>query len=149
MRPRAAAGNAGPAQQIEQQRFRLIAAVMPEQQHIVSSMGKDLVARHSCRSLEAQAAVSVDSDMLEHETDGKAPAIIGAEFRPTIGIRGQAVMDMHRLKTVAKTESGQNMQENDRIAASRQPDTEALAGCRPGRENRRNPLREATWGTVP
>jgi hypothetical protein len=58
-------------------------------------------------------------------------------------------MDMHRLQTVAKAESGQNMQEDDRIAATRQADTETLAGRRPGREKSRDPLREAIWGTVP
>jgi hypothetical protein len=87
--------------------------------------------------------------MLEHETAGKAPAIIGAEFRPTIGIRRQAMMDMNRLKTVAKTESGQNMQEDDRIASSRQPDTAALAGRRPGRQKSCDPIRETIWEAVP
>jgi len=87
--------------------------------------------------------------MLECETDPEAPAIIGAEFRPAIGIRRQAMMDMHRLQTVAKAESGQNMQQDDRIATTRQANAEALSGRYPGREKSRDPLRETIWGTVP
>ena len=51
-------------------------------------------------------------------------------------------MDMHRLQTVAKAESGQDMQEDDRIATTREADAEALAGRRPGREKSRDLLRE-------
>jgi hypothetical protein len=58
-------------------------------------------------------------------------------------------MDMHRLQAVTEAKTGEYMQENDRIAATRQADTEALAGRRPGREKGGDPIRELIWGTVP
>jgi hypothetical protein len=58
-------------------------------------------------------------------------------------------MDMHDQQAVAEAEAGKNMQQNDRIAAARQTNAEALVGRRPGRDKRRDPIREAIWGTVP
>jgi hypothetical protein len=58
-------------------------------------------------------------------------------------------MDMHNLQAVAAAEASQNMQQNHRIAPSRQADAEAVVRRRPGRDKRRDPIREAIWGTVP
>jgi hypothetical protein len=122
---------------------------MPKQQYIAGTAAKRLIARRTGLRLQPQAVVPVYCNVLEQEFYAEVPAIVGAEPGPAIGIRRQAVMDMHRLQTVATAESGQNMQEDDRIAATREADTEALARRRSGREKSRDPLREAIWGTVP
>ena len=58
-------------------------------------------------------------------------------------------MDVHRLQSIAKAEARQYMQEDNRIAPSRQADAKAFRWRRPRSDERRDPLRKTILGTVP
>ena len=60
---------------------------MPEQQDIAGAACEGLVARGASRGLRTEGAVAVDGDVFGQNSDAEAPAIVGAESGPVIGIR--------------------------------------------------------------
>ena len=123
--------------------------MVSEQQHVVGAARKYLIACRTRGRFKTKAAVAVDGDLLVSQRDTEAPAIVGAETGPVIGIRRQAMMNVYRLQALAQVELGQDMQEDDRVAATRKADCEPPVSCCAGREKGGDPIGNLIWKLVP
>ncbi len=83
-------------QQVQQQRFRLIVAMLGQQQRIAILRFKNRVARMPRGSLKPQLSLSLNAHALDPAFNIQRSGAATGEFSPVVGIRRQAVMDMDR-----------------------------------------------------
>lgn len=114
------AGNAGPAQQVEQYGFGLIAAMLRQQKTITETIGKSRISGGTGSCFQTKPGRHINRDMASHQPDAKPLAIPCTEFRPGIGIGRQPMMDVNG-RDLAEAETAQNMEKDNRVTTAGQP----------------------------
>jgi hypothetical protein len=84
----------GAAQQLQQQRFRLVVSMVRQRHEIALLTRKSLMAQFAGRRLDAMRAQRRDVHMFDTQRDLKTGTQVNAKIRPSIRIRTDAVMDM-------------------------------------------------------
>lgn len=133
--------DAGPAQQLQQQGLSLVVGMMGQRDVVAGLPGESGVAQFTRSRLDAVLVTQrCDVDALDMQRDALAGAKIGAEIRPRIGVRADAVMDMQSGKPPLETRSEdmQQMQQNDGIHTAAQTDEDVTVPGKKRREVRRN-----------
>jgi len=74
-------------------------------------------------SLKTEAALPLDTDPGNFEQNRESTAKITAELCPGVGMRGEAVVDVHGGQAPSQTKATQEMQQDDGVAAARKADT--------------------------
>ena len=123
--------------------------MMSKQQQVASQPREDAIAHRPGSCLEPKITPAVDVNALDQEFDTQTSAKVSAEIGPAIGIRRQAVMDVHGPQMPTRIKCSKNMQEDDRITTARESYANVLARRRAGCKKRGNPGREATLQAVP
>jgi len=123
--------------------------MMPQDQFIRGTSGKDTIARLARCSLQPKAAGPIDRDVFDTQFDAETPTVIGTEPCPAIGIRGKAMMDMDGLQALSEAVADQNMQQDDGIATAGETDADASITHLSGREERADPCRKITAAGFP
>ena len=139
---------AGTAQQLQQQRLGLIVGVVRQRHKITRLRGERRVAQLARRRFDAVPAQRRDIHMFDAQRDLVARAQIGAELRPRIGIRADAVVDMNcgKLPGEKRGEFVQQMQQHHRIHPAAQADQNGTARWEQRRDTRRDSFIKMTWG---
>ena len=109
---------------MQQQRLGLIVGVVRQRHKITRLRCERRVAQLARRRFDAVTAQRRDIYMLDMQGDLVTRAQAGAEFRPRIGIRADAVMDMQCGKPPGETRSEfmQQMQQHHRVHPAAQAD---------------------------
>lgn len=81
-------GDTGAAQQVEEHRLGLIAAVMGQQQDVTRHVGKNPVTRRAGSRLQTTATVALDNDPPQDKRHAETATVIGTKGSPRVGIGG-------------------------------------------------------------
>ncbi|MPN19266.1 hypothetical protein SDC9_166633 [bioreactor metagenome] len=128
------------AQQIEQYRFRLVAAMVGKQQPFPGYLRKSRIAGIAGSCLDTEAGSAIDRYMTNDERHPQAAAIVAAKGCPAIGIGRQAMMHMHGLQRVTPLRLGEDMQQDDGVTATGQPHRKGGTGRDAGGKHIADPL---------
>ena len=147
-RHRRGTGDPTTTQQIEQQRFRLIAAMLSKEETICRDFGKGGIARPAGSRLQPFPRLVGNGHPADKQRHAERLAICLAECRPAIGIGRKTMVDMQGTQTAGQLEATKQMQQDHGIAAAGEPNADGFVrwqavaneGGEPRQQVRRRPV---------
>ena len=129
------------AQQLQQQRFRLVVGMMRQCNEIALLPGESSMAQLARSGFDTVIGLQRgDVDAFDMQRDVEPNAKSGAEVRPSIGIGTDPVMDMQcgKLPLEAGSKGVQQVQQHDGIHAAAQTDEDLTVSGKQRRQARRD-----------
>ena len=122
------ATNAGTAQKIVEDCFRLIIGMMCQKNPVGGMVFKSLVANSTCRSFHTLAALTWDTDPNHRQRNGLRLAGHRAGVSPCVGISTEAMMHVERrqLKICIRCEAICGVQQHCRVEPAGKTDDERM-----------------------
>jgi len=125
-------GHPGPPQQVVEQRFRLVAPMLRQQQTVCSALGEGCVARLAGGRFETKPHRQIDGNVTNPQGNADGLTVGDTKIRPGRSIGRKAMMNVHGREPHTQIKPAQEMEQDDRIAASGKADAQVFGDGKAG-----------------